>query len=327
MRVSVVDQTTVDSNNAFEANNLFMAKRKRSCKWRESTKMEWESGNSWESKPPGKLRTPPPPLPPPPPPRPPPSWKEQGSAAPPAKNYSSDNHLFGSAARPGTKPVDRSAERPAHRVSQWEKRVAVGKKPLTSVAYLKLPAFTEKVITQDAARRCVVGVVRKAKEAGADVINIVFQRAADIDFMDKELHAEMQATSKHPGYKYRRVHQLLTLFSPDCGNVVGEDTTGFEDGVPVICLTLSGPHENCGPMIIINAAAEQLRQPSRERRTTGTCNVFHPWVPCDRGEVCFWVRWEKVQVRGIVSGWVPWCNAQGSMTKAGAMCRPNKSYK
>ena len=318
MRVSVEDQTTVDNNNAFEANNPLMAKRKRSCKWRESTKMEWESGNSWESKPSGKLRTPPPPppppLPPPPPPRPPPSWKEQGSAAPPAKNYNS-----GSAARPGTKPVDRSAERPAHRVSQWEKRVAVGKKPLTSVAYLKLPAFTE---TENA-----VGVVRKAKEAGADVINIVFQRAADIDFMDKELHAEMQATSKHPGYKYRRVRQLLTLFSPDCGNVVGEDTTGFEDGVPVICLTLSGPHENCGPMIIINAAAEQLRQPSRERRTTGTCNVFHPWVPCDRGEVCFWVRWEKVQVRGIVSGWVPWCNAQGSMTKAGAMCRPNKSYK
>ena len=325
MRVSVVDQTTVDSNNAFEANNLLMAKRKRSCKWRESTKMEWESGNSWESKPPGKLRTPPPPLPPPPPPRPPPSWKEQGSAAPPAKNYNSGSaarswHNSGSAARPS----DRSAERPAHRVSQWEKRVAVGKKPLTSVAYLKLPAFTE---TQNAARRCVVGVVRKAKEAGADVINIVFQRAADIDFMDKELHAEMQATSKHPGYKYRRVQQLLTLFSPDCGNVVGEDTTGFEDGVPFICLTLSGPHENCGPMIIINAAAEQLRQPSRERRTTGTCNVFHPWVPCDRGEVCFWVRWEKVQVRGIVSGWVPWCNAQGSMTKAEAMCRPNKSYK
>ena len=239
--------------------NLLMAKRKRSWKWGELTKMEWESGNSRESKPPGKLRTPPPRPPPPPLPPPPPAWKEQGSAA-----------------RPGTKPVDRSAERPAHRVSQWEKRVAVGKKLLTSVAYLRLPAFTEKVITQDAARRCVVGVVRKAKEAGADVINIVFQRAADIDFMDKELHAEMQATSKHPGYKYRRVHQLLTLFSPDCGNVVGEDTTGFEDGVPVICLTLSGPHENCGPMIIINAAAEQLRQPSRERRTTGTCNVFHP---------------------------------------------------
>lgn len=256
--------------------NLLMAKRKRSWKWGELTKMEWESGNSRESKPPGKLRTPPPRPPPPPLPPPPPAWKEQGSAAPPAKNYSLDSRSSGSAARPGTKPVHRSAERPVHRVSQSEKRVAVGKKLLTSVAYLKLPAFTEKVITQDAARRCVVGVVRKAKEAGADVINIVFQNAADIDFMDKELQAEMQATSIHPGYKYRRVHQLLTLFSPDCGNVLGEDTTGFEDGVPVICLTLSGPHENCGPMIIINAAAEQLRQPSRERRTTGTCNVFHP---------------------------------------------------
>ena len=292
--MSVVDQTVVDSNNAFEATNLLMWKRKRPwikplVQQREAVLPPWR-----EQAPPCK--------------------RSLGSAAQPVKNYGSGSRSSGNAAHPITKPGKSSAERPAHRVAQSEKRAAVGKKLLTSVAYLKLPACPEKEFTQDAAQRCAVGMVQKAKEVGADVINIVFEREADIVNMGKELQAEMRPTSNHRGFDFRRVAQLLTLFSPDCGRLEHEDLTGFEDGVPVICLTLSGPHENCGPMIIINAASERLPQPSRKCRTNGNCNVLHCWVPCDRGKFFFWVRWESGQVKRIVSGLASRCNAQGQLS-------------
>ena len=39
--------------------------------------------------------------------------------------------------------------------------------------------------------------------------------------------------------------------------------------MPVICITLRGPRENPGNMIIINAASAQLAQPVRQCRTGG----------------------------------------------------------
>ena len=234
---------------------------------------------------------------------PPPPWRAQappwkrwsGSAAQPAKNHRCDSHRSASDAHPVTNRGDSTAELPAHRVSQSAEGGAVEKKLLTSVAYLKLPEYPASLFTEDTVRRAALGVIQQAKEAGADVINIVFDRADDIDFIEKELQAVIQATTQHPGFSYRRVAQLLTLFSPDCGSLEREDVTGFEGDVPVICLTLSGPHETCGNMIIVNAAAPRLLQPSRERRTKSTRKVFHHWVPSDRGLICYWVRWGKGQ--------------------------------
>ena len=136
-------------------------------------------------------------------------------------------------------------------------------------------------------------MVRKAKQAGADIINIVFEREQDMDLMEEDLEAEMQATVKHPGFFHCRLAQLLTLFSADCGEVVQKDLSGSEGGMPVICITLRGPRENPGNMIIINAASAQLAQPVRQRRTGGTCNVFHPWVYSDGRRILFEARRKK----------------------------------
>jgi len=158
------------------------------------------------------------------------------------------------------------------------------------VAYLKLPAFSRKHCAEDAAKRSAIDVVRKAKQAGADIINIVFEKEQDMDLMEKDLEAEMQATVKHPGFFHCRLAQLLTLFSADCGQVVQKDLSGSEGGMPVICITLNGPRENSGDMIIINAASAQLAQPMRERCTGGPCNVFRPWVYSDRRQILFGAR-------------------------------------
>ena len=219
---------------------------------------------------------------------PPPPWREPASAWPGnaarlAAKHTSGNRPPGSAAQPATNCGVSRAERPDHRASRVgseclkcddrasrsEEEGRAGKKLLTSVAYLRLPAFSRKQCTEDAARRCAIDVVRKAKQAGADIINIVFEREQDMDLMEEDLEAEMQATVKHPGFFHCRLAQLLTLFSADCGEVVQKDLSGSEGGMPVICITLRGPRENPGNMIIINAASAQLAQPVRQCRTGG----------------------------------------------------------
>ena len=238
---------------------------------------------------------------------PPPPWREPTppcNAAQLTKKHTCGKRPLSSAAQPATKRGDSCAARPGHRASragskypkcddrasQSEEPGTVIKKLLTSVAYLKLPAFSRKHCAEDAAKRSAIDVVRKAKQAGADIINIVFEKEQDMDLMEKDLEAEMQATVKHPGFFHCRLAQLLTLFSADCGQVVQKDLSGSEGGMPAICITLNGPRENSGDMIIINAASAQLAQPMRERCTGGPCNVFHPWVYSDRRQILFGAR-------------------------------------
>ena len=196
---------------------------------------------------------------------PPPPWREPasawpGNAARPAAKHTSGNRPPGSAAQPATNCGVSRAERPDHQVSRVgseclkcddrasrsEEEGRAGKKLLTSVAYLRLPASSRKQCTEDAARRCAIDVVRKAKQAGADIINIVFEREQDMDLMEEDLEAEMQATVKHPGFFHCRLAQLLTLFSADCGEVVQKDVSGSKGGMPVICITTrkSGQHDH-----------------------------------------------------------------------------------
>ena len=122
---------------------------------------------------------------------PPPPWREPAppwNAAQPAKKHTCGKRPLSSAAQPATKRGDSCAARPGHRASragsiypkcddrasQSEEPGTVIKKLLTSVAYLKLPAFSRKHCAEDAAKRSAIDVVRKAKQAGADIINIVF---------------------------------------------------------------------------------------------------------------------------------------------------------
>ena len=195
-------------------------------------------------------------------------WRRSsGSAARPAMKRSS-----GSAARPATHSGDSSAERPAHHASHvGSKRFKCGqldKKLFTSVAYLSFPELPRKKFKASEARRCVIDVLKQAKAVDADVINIVFQRAADMDLMWDDLQAEMKASDEHPAFSHRRLDQLLTLFSTNCGELVWDDVSAFEDAVPTISLTLRGPSD-LGNMLIINAACPRLPQSAR------TCMLGH----------------------------------------------------
>ena len=299
--VTVLDQAIVDGNHASQANNLLlMMTQKRPGS--EPSYPPWnKQARVVKQKPPRceylcqYQATPPPP------------WREPAppcNAAQLTKKHTCGKRPLSSAAQPATKRGDSCAARPGHRASragskypkcddrasQSEEPGTVIKKLLTSVAYLKLPAFSRKHCAEDAAQRSAIDVVRKAKQAGADIINIVFEKEQDMDLMEKDLEAEMQATVKHPGFFHCRLAQLLTLFSADCGQVVQKDLSGSEGGKPVICIALNGPRENSGAMIIINAASAQLAQPMRECCTGGPCNVFHPWVYPDRGRIFFGSR-------------------------------------
>ena len=299
--VTVLDQAIVDGNHASQANNLLlMMTQKRPGS--EPSYPPWnKQARVVKQKPPRceylcqYQATPPPP------------WREPAppcNAAQLTKKHTCGKRPLSSAAQPATKRGDSCAARPGHRASraaskypecddrasQSEEPGTVIKKLLTSVAYLKLPAFSRKHCAEDAAQRSAIDVVRKAKQAGADIINIVFEKEQDMDLMEKDLEAEMQATVKHPGFFHCRLAQLLTLFSADCGQVVQKELSGSEGGMPAICITLNGPRENSGAMIIINAASAQLAQPMRERCTGGPCNVFHPWVYPDRGRIFFGAR-------------------------------------
>ena len=298
---TILDQAIVDGNNASQANNLLlMMTQKRPGS--EPSYPPWnKQARVVKQKPPRceylcqYQATPPPP------------WREPAppcNAAQLTKKHTCGKRPLSSAAQPATKRGDSCAARPGHRASragskypecddrasQSEEPGTVIKKLLTSVAYLKLPAFSRKHCAEDAAKRSAIDVVRKAKQAGADIINIVFEKEQDMDLMEKDLEAEMQATVKHPGFFHCRLAQLLTLFSADCGQVVQKELSGSEGGMPAICITLNGPRENSGAMIIINAASAQLAQPMRECCTGGPCNVFHPWVYSDRRRILFGAR-------------------------------------
>ena len=136
---------------------------------------------------------------------------------------------------------------------------------LTSVVYLHLPEIPEKNPQESEMYPCAIEGLRQALEVGADVINMVFQRASDIDLVWVDLYEEMQANDQHPELQYRRLEQMLTIFSPNCGPVVWEDPLDryeTETGVPTICLIFSS---GFGNMVVFNSACPQLSQSARKR--------------------------------------------------------------
>ena len=94
---------------------------------------------------------------------------------------------------------------------------------------------------------------------------MIFQRASDIDLVWVDLYEEMQANDQHPELQYRRLEQMLTIFSPNCGPVVWEDPLDryeTETGVPTICLIFSS---GFGNMVVFNSACPRLSQSARKR--------------------------------------------------------------
>ena len=136
---------------------------------------------------------------------------------------------------------------------------------LTSVVYLHLPEIPEKNPQESEMYPCAIEGLRQALEVGADVINMIFQRASDIDLVWVDLYEEMQANDQHPELQYRRLEQMLTIFSPNCGPVVWEDPLDryeTETGVPTICLIFSS---GFGNMVVFNSACPRLSQSARIR--------------------------------------------------------------
>jgi len=114
-----------------------------------------------------------------------------------------------------------------------------------------------------AAGRSVLCTIRSVKERGVDIINMVFERAGDLE--DLWHDHNMETTTAEMGFLHNKNDKLLTLHSILCGRVLMYED-GFEDGVPALMLHLEkGPHANLGDMIIVNAASPQLSQSGRTR--------------------------------------------------------------
>ena len=139
---------------------------------------------------------------------------------------------------------------------------------LTSVAYLYLPEIPDQNSTESEERSCAIEGLQQALEVGADIINMIFQRASDIDLIWVDLCGEMQANAQHPELQCRRLHQMLTIFSPTCcGPTIWDDP--FDEyekltGVPTMCLTFPAP-SGSGNMVIFNSACPRLSQSARRR--------------------------------------------------------------
>ena len=131
-----------------------------------------------------------------------------------------------------------------------------------TIAYI---SFTSNSYTTNEEHRKAMEVLQEAREANADVINIAFERTADINILWNDIETEMK------GYFSRRQGSLITFFSESCGELVSDQSCGelvsdqnvdTEPGVPSICLTFSGP---AGRMIIINAHWPQLSRKTKAR--------------------------------------------------------------
>ena len=92
------------------------------------------------------------------------------------------SNAAGSAARPAhLSSAAGGAERPAHPSSDLgskRQQCAELDKLQAIVAYISSPL---KTYTANAQQRSAMEVIRQAKQAGADVINLAFARAMDID--------------------------------------------------------------------------------------------------------------------------------------------------
>ena len=71
-------------------------------------------------------------------------------------------------------------------------------------------------------------IISTVKDHGADVINIIFGKGADIDSLWPPPQAQMKATPKtdrrlaQHAFDYRHEGTLMTKFSPKCGSLVHE---------------------------------------------------------------------------------------------------------
>ena len=107
-------------------------------------------------------------------------------------------------------------------------------------------------------------VIRQATQ-GADVINLAFARTMDIDNLWEDIESQMESSAERPAFSYRKHGPLITLFSKNCGELVGERNVDIEGGVPSLCLTFNGP---AGRMIIVNANWPPLPRMVKARMLT-----------------------------------------------------------
>ena len=104
---------------------------------------------------------------------------------------------------------------------------------------------------------------KQVKERGVDIINMVFERADDLEYLLYD--HDLERTTQEMGFEHHKKDKLLTLRSNRCGRVLRYND-GVEDSVPAIMLHLDkGPHENLGDMIIVNVASPQLCSFGRHR--------------------------------------------------------------
>ena len=235
------------------------------------------------------------------------SWKHSssGSAAQPAiqRGRRTAEQASPHASHAGSKArkADRgrsSAARPAHGASHaGSKRIKPGvasaradstaeqfqeDRQLSCVAYVRIPTFARlgALRTQRIrAGRSVLDRIQSVQERGADIINIAFERACDLDSLWQD--HDMKAKTEKMEFLYSKYTAaragLLTLFSRNCGPPMLEQH-GIEDGdgVPALMLHLEkGPHEHLGDIIIINAACPRdFSHRHRTSRTEGPWHVF-----------------------------------------------------
>ena len=158
-----------------------------------------------------------------------------------------------------------SAAQPASGVSDGAKQFQ-GDRCLACVAYVKIPTFARWGAMNTGritAGRSVVCTIKQVKERGVDIINMVFERADDLEYLWYDHN--METTTQEMGFEHHKNDKLLTLHSTRCGRVLRYND-GVEDGVPALMLHLEkGPHENLGDMIIVNVASRQLSSFGRNR--------------------------------------------------------------
>ena len=151
-----------------------------------------------------------------------------------------------------------SAAQPASGVSDGTKQFQ-GDRCLACVAYVKIPTFARWGAMKTGpitAGRSVVCTIKQIKVRGVDIINMVFERANDLEYLWYK--HDMVATTSQMGFEHHKYDKLLTLRSTRCGRVL-KYHDGVEDGTPGLMLHLEkGPHENLGDMIIVNVASRHL---------------------------------------------------------------------
>ena len=135
------------------------------------------------------------------------------------------------------------------------------------MAYVKIPTFARLRPPSNfhrlAAGKSAICTVKNIKERGGDIINMVFERARDLEDLWQD--HDMEKKTQEMGFLYNKVENLLTLRSTSCGPLLVCEN-GSLHGWPAMMLHLEkGPHEHLGDMIIVNAACPRFSQSGRTR--------------------------------------------------------------